>query len=239
MDEHSTMYKAGEGRVCALVLAAGRGTRMKSRVPKQFMDLCGKPVIYYSLKAFEDSEVDDIILVTGRDSLAYCREQIVDRFGFGKVRAVVEGGEQRYDSVMQGIRACRGCGCLLIHDGARPMLTRQMIDESIEGARRYGACVMAVPSKDTVKIADGDGFAQSTPDRSRVWLIQTPQSFDYDLIRSAYEAREEAGWAATDDASVVERYTDVRVKLIMGDYRNIKITTPEDIRLAESFIDGR
>ena len=169
--------------------------------------------------------------------------EIVDERGFSKVEGIVPGGKRRQDSVynaLQEINARKpGVSMVLIHDGARPMLTRQMIDESIEGARRYGACVMAVPSKDTVKIADGDGFAQSTPDRSRVWLIQTPQSFDYDLIRSAYEAREEAGWAATDDASVVERYTDVRVKLIMGDYRNIKITTPEDIRLAESFIDGR
>lgn len=225
------------GKVTAIVLAAGRGRRMHSEVPKQFMELCGKPVIYYSLKAFEDSKVDEVIMVTGENDIEYCRINIVERFGLRKVHRIIAGGAERFDSVTCGLRACENTQIVLIHDGARPMITPALIEANIHCAASCGACVTAVPSKDTVKIADEDGYVTATPDRSRVWIVQTPQSFRYDIAMSAYEAREMADDASvTDDAMVVEKYLNRRVKLLMGDYRNIKLTTPEDIATLESWL---
>jgi len=227
-------------RVCAVVLAAGRGKRMRSDVPKQFMELGGRPVVYYSLRAFEDSAVDDMILVTGSDDIEFCRREIVQRYHFTKVREIVSGGAERFDSVSNGLAACVNCGLVLIHDGARPMISAGLINANIECAARCGACVTAVPSKDTVKIADEEGFVRETPERSRVWIIQTPQSFHYDVIRKAYDERAARGDSAvTDDASVVEKYLHMKVKLLEGDYRNIKITTPEDIRIAATMLAER
>lgn len=220
----------------AIVLAAGKGTRMESDIQKQYLELGEKPLIYYALKAFEDSPVDQIILVTGRGETGYCRKEIVERFGFQKVRKITEGGRERYHSVFEGLKAVNDCSLVLIHDGARPCLTGEIISAAIEGAGRYGACVVGMPVKDTVKMSDHDEFAVMTPDRSRLWQIQTPQAFDYNLIFDAYSkllSSEEYQTGVTDDAMVVESMTDRKVKLIRGDYSNIKVTTPEDMDLAE------
>ncbi len=226
-----------ENKIGAIVLAGGRGSRMRSAVPKQYLDVGGRPVLYYSLAAFQKSPVDKIILVCGSGQEDYCRRQIVDKYHLTKVEAIVEGGDQRYNSVENGLRALTGCGIVLIHDGARPMVNDAIIRDNIEAVKEYGACVTAVPSKDTIKMSDEDGFAASTPDRSRMWIVQTPQSFNYNLIRAAYEARRAADdGTLTDDAMAVEKYMHTRVKLVMGDYRNIKITTPEDLGSAEIFL---
>ncbi|MBO4389696.1 MAG: 2-C-methyl-D-erythritol 4-phosphate cytidylyltransferase [Lachnospiraceae bacterium] len=243
--EHNTNI-----RVTAVVLAGGRGNRMKSDIPKQYLEIMDRPVLYYSLAAFAaHPAVDDIVLVTGAGEEDYCRQEIVDRFHIEKVKAVVAGGAERYDSVQNGLLAVEGLmkeaeasqGTLrqivMIHDGARPCVTAEIIDRALSDVIRYGASVVAMPVKDTIKVADPEGFAASTPDRSLLWLIQTPQSFDYDLIRKAYDAfRADSSRGATDDAMLVERYTDRKVKLTPGDYRNIKITTPEDMILAEAFL---
>ena len=226
-----------ENKIGAIVLAGGRGSRMRSAVPKQYLDVGGRPVLYYSLAAFQKSPVDKIILVCGSGQEDYCRRQIVDKYHLTKVEAIVEGGDQRYNAVENGLRALTGCGIVLIHDGARPMVNDAIIRDNIEAVKEYGACVTAVPSKDTIKMSDEDGFAASTPDRSRMWIVQTPQSFNYNLIRAAYEARRAADdGTLTDDAMAVEKYMYTRVKLVMGDYRNIKITTPEDLGSAEIFL---
>ena len=158
----------------AIVLSAGAGSRMHSQIPKQYMDLCGYPVIYYSLKAFEESEVDEIVLVAGKQDVEFCRQQIVDKYNFSKVRAVVDGCSERCFSVYEELKAASGSDYVLIHDGARPMLSVASIRLSMETVAVEKACVLAVPAKDTIKVADGDGYSVSTPDRSRLWAVQTP-----------------------------------------------------------------
>lgn len=228
-------------KTAAIVLAAGQGKRMKSSVQKQFLELGGRPLITYALQRFEESGVNQIVLVTGKADVEYCREHIVKAFGFRKVTAVVAGGKERFHSVYEGLKALAGQGIshVLIHDGARPLLTDQIIRDALEGARAYSACVIAVPVKDTIKIGDENQFAVETPRRDRLWQIQTPQAFSYPLIMNAYEklfSREEYQNGVTDDAMVVETMTEVPVRLIPGDYRNIKVTTPEDMILAEAFL---
>lgn len=238
------VYPAEKVRLAAIVLAAGSGRRMQSQVQKQYMLLNGRPLLSYSLSAFEQSQIEDVILVTGESEQDYCQGQIVERYGFSKVRMVIAGGTERYHSVYQGLKALEQLGygeqdCILIHDGARPFVDNVIIDRIVSDIKQYGACAAGMPSKDTVKLADCEGFAQVTPDRSSVWTIQTPQGFYYGLIRTAYEklmSRADYQIGVTDDAMVVETMTECRVKLTKGSYQNLKITTPEDIPIAEALL---
>ena len=235
---------ATDGKQCvAVVLAAGRGTRMNSDIPKQYLPVKGRPVLYYSLKAFQDSFIDRIILVTSGDDVEYCKKNIVERFNFHKVSDVVAGGKERYHSVQEGLKAAGECEYIFIHDGARPFVTEEILWRAYACVSEYDACVVGMPVKDTIKIADENGFADSTPRRDYVWMIQTPQVFSAKLICEAYktlmEKEEEIlrrGIRITDDAMVVETFTDRKVKLVEGSYENIKITTPEDLQVAESFL---
>jgi len=239
-------------RCTAIVLAAGSGKRMKSATPKQFMLLGEKPVLWYSLQALEQSVIiDDCILVTGREDIPYVRKELVERYGFHKVDAIIEGGGERYESVHQALGVIaegklsvpNRDGYVFIHDGARPFLTEKLLADTYEEVRRYHACVAAVPVKDTIKIADDNGFAVQTPARSLLWAVQTPQVFDTQLILNAYQKlfqqsdvhRQEV----TDDAMVVETMLGIPVKLVKSFYENIKITTPEDFRTAQSFLSER
>lgn len=191
----------------AIVLAAGQGKRMNSRVQKQFLELGGKPVLYYSLNCFQQSPlITDIILVTGAESVAFCKEEIVEKYGLTKVTKVIPGGKERYDSVYEGLLACENSDFVLIHDGARPFITQEILERGMNGARETGACVIGMPSKDTVKVADEKGFVQETPERNLVWSVQTPQIFEYSLIRNAHEKIRCGNMEGiTDDAMVVER----------------------------------
>ena len=227
-------------RCGVVVLAAGSGKRMGGSTKKQYLLMGGKPVLYYSLKAFEDSFIDEIVLVTGAEDISYCQQELVEKYGFTKVSRVTEGGKERYHSVACGLTALSNCDYVLIHDGARPFVTGEILERCLTDATEYGACVAGMPVKDTIKIADAKGMIRETPDRNLVWMVQTPQVFDALLIRSAYQkllAEEEKllqqGIHITDDAMVVESMTDRKVKLIRGDYSNIKVTTPEDMALAE------
>ena len=221
----------------AVVLAAGQGKRMNSKVQKQFLLIKEKPVLYYTLSAFESSSlISEIILVTGKDEIEYCQKEIVDKYGFKKVCKIVAGGKERYHSVYEGIQAIDCADYVFIHDGARPFVDGAMIERACVAVEQYKACVVGMPVKDTIKIADDDGYAAQTPDRRLVWQVQTPQVFEYQLIKSAYEKlmiEEPAG--ITDDAKVVETMTEHKVKLVEGSYRNIKITTPEDLDIATIF----
>ena len=221
----------------AIVLAAGQGKRMKSSVQKQFLQLGDYPVLYYSMKAFQDApQITDIILVTGEQEIAYCQETFVERYQIDKVSAVVAGGKERYNSVYQGLCACQGTDYVLIHDGARPFVTEELIERGIDCAKTYKACAAGMPSKDTVKIVENDQKVASTPDRSRVWNVQTPQIFQYALVKEAYEqALSHDCSRITDDAMVVEAYGNHGVWLYEGSYKNIKITTPEDLEIGEIF----
>lgn len=234
-------------KTVAIVLAAGSGSRMKSDVKKQYMEIGGKPLIYYSLKAFEESIIDDIVLVVSRGDVDYVKKDIVDKYGFDKVKTVVEGGLYRYHSVRLGLEAADSdCDYAFIHDGARPFVDRDIIMRALSAVKEYGACVVGMPAKDTIKIADDKGFAQSTPNRDKVWMVQTPQVFSYKTILELYRRldREEEelmarGINITDDAMVAEYYSDQKIKLVEGSYNNIKITTPEDIAVAEEILKNK
>ena len=223
----------------AIVLAGGSGKRMNSDIPKQYMLLKGKPVIYYSLKAFQDNpHIDDIILVTSGDYIEYARNNILDS-SLDKVSKVIQGGAERYDSVWEGLKCISESGYVFIHDGARPCISQKLINDCYENVVKDGACIAAVPGKETIKIADSEGYAAETPDRRTLWQIQTPQVFDYDIIKAAYSSLYISGRfnGVTDDAMVLERFGGRRIKLVNSDYRNIKITTPEDMNTAEMFIN--
>ncbi len=217
----------------AVVLAAGSGSRMKSNVKKQFMDMLGRPLIYYALKQFEDSPVDEIILVTGEDAISYCKEEIVDYFGFTKVSKIVAGGKERYHSVYNALKEAKG-DFVLIHDGARAFIDQDIIGRAMAGVDEYKACVIGMPVKDTIKLVDENGYAKETPNRSYVWQVQTPQCFVTQEIRAAYEVMMATCQdGITDDAMVMERYGHRKIKLLEGSYNNLKMTTPEDILLGE------
>ena len=219
-------------RNTAIVLAAGQGKRMHSKVQKQFLEIQGYPVLYYSLRCFQESPlIQDIILVTGEESISYCKEEIVQKYGFTKVSAVIPGGKERYDSVYAGLCECRDCEYVLIHDGARPFVTEEILKRGLQKVKETGACVIGMPSKDTVKLSDEEGYVKETPNRKCVWTIQTPQIFLYSLIREAHDMSK-----ITDDAMVVEQETGAKVALAEGSYQNIKITTPEDLDIAEAFL---
>ena len=227
-----------QGRCTAIVLAAGQGKRMHSKIQKQFLEIGGKPILYYSMECFQKSPlIQDIILVTGEDMISYCQSEIVEKYGFTKVCKVTAGGKERYDSVYAGLLCCQETDYVYIHDGARPFVTEEMIQRGYEAVKRTNACVMGMPSKDTVKLADPSGYIKETPDRKIVWNIQTPQIFSYDLIRGAYESiRKKDMSNVTDDAMVVEQETGTKILLVEGSYQNIKITTPEDLAVAEAFL---
>ena len=226
-------------RNTAIVLAAGQGKRMHSKVQKQFLEIQGYPVLYYSLRCFQESPlIQDIILVTGEESISYCKEEIVQKYGFTKVSAVIPGGKERYDSVYAGLCECRDCEYVLIHDGARPFVTEEILKRGLQKVKETGACVIGMPSKDTVKLSDEEGYVKETPNRKCVWTIQTPQIFLYSLIREAHDSiRQKDMSKITDDAMVVEQETGAKVALAEGSYQNIKITTPEDMKTAEAFLE--
>ena len=226
----------------AIVLSAGVGSRMKSDIPKQYMDLLGKPVIYYSLKAFEEAGFSSIILVCGKDDVEYCKKEIIQKHNLKSVTAVVPGGKERYHSVFEGLKSLKDTDYVFIHDGARPMIDQATIARLKEAVVKEEAAVAGMPVKDTIKIVDEEAYVSDTPERQHVWQVQTPQCFAYSIIYEAYKnviQDEEEGWTIpkiTDDAMVLEYATDHEVKMIEADYRNIKITTPEDLAIAKVFL---
>lgn len=221
----------------AIVLAAGRGKRMGSDIPKQYLLLGGHPVLYYSLKTFEESFFDEIILVTAESEIEYCKKNIVEKYNFQKVKQIVAGGAERYHSVYAGLQVITDCSYVYIHDGARPFITQADLFKLKEVVEKEQACVAAMPVKDTIKQSNNDQYVESTPPRNLLWAIQTPQVFSYELVFDAYRRLMEAQIeGVTDDAMVVEAVTEHPVKLVETSYRNIKITTPEDLIIGEAFV---
>lgn len=231
-------------KTVAIVLAAGSGKRMGGDIKKQYMLLCEKPILYYSLKAFQDSFIDEIILVTSKDDIEFVKNDIIVRFGFSKVTNIVEGGKERYNSVLNGLNAIEDADYVFIHDGARPLVDNDILKRGFEAVKEYKACVVGMPSKDTVKIATEDGFVKSTPNRNLVWNIQTPQIFNFHMIKEAYimvvskeDELKSKGINITDDAMVLEQFNQHPIRLVEGAYSNIKVTTPEDLPLAKMFLN--
>ncbi len=232
------MWKSADQTVKAIVLAAGHGTRMGTEVPKQYLLLGGYEVLYYSLKAFEESPVDEVILVAGADEISWCREHIVEKYGFSKVKKIIAGGRERCDSVYGGLLAAAPCGYVLIHDGARPLVSQEIIQDVLQGTIEFGSCTTGMPVKDTIKVAGSDDMTADTPDRKSLWAIHTPQGFAYPLILEAHEKFREGDFQipVTDDTMLVEIFLRQKTKLVKGSYKNIKVTTPEDMELALVFL---
>ena len=220
----------------AVIVAAGKGKRMGTEISKQFLPLCGKEILAHTVEKFENAKkIRDIVLVTGEDSLQDVKEMTME-YGWKKVAFVVAGGKERQDSVWNGLQAVsEDTEIVLIHDGVRPFVTEEILKDSIETAMEMGGCVAGVPAKDTIKVCNEENIAVATPDRSTLWQIQTPQTFRRELILQAYAQAKEDGFAGTDDASLAE-YSGYPVKVIMGSYRNIKITTKEDLIIGEAFL---
>lgn len=225
-------------KIAALLAAAGRGTRMGS-IPqkKQYQILGDRPILAHSIAIFQECPlITDIALVVGPGDVPYCWREIVDKYDFSKVRWIVAGGESRTASVYQGLLALSpDTHMVLVHDGVRPLFPSSLIPQVVQAVHTYGAAVVAVPVKDTIKISDEAGFVAETPDRNTLWAVQTPQAFSYPLLLRAHEAAQDGGLVATDDAMLVEALGH-RIKLIPGVYENLKITTPEDMDLAEALL---
>lgn len=245
-----------------IVLAAGQGKRMKSSISKQYLLMDGKPILAYALKAFEESFIDEVVLVVEAGREDYCRRELVEKYQFHKVTQIIPGGKERCHSVFCGLQCIEDADYVYIHDGARPFLSQEILERGREAVVRHEACVVGMPVKDTIKIADASGFVESTPERSYVWQVQTPQIFSYPLIKKAYEKllgqpnikevlltlpeerpffgaseipRFEKFDQVTDDAMVAERMLGQKVYLVEGSYENIKITTQEDLAYGEVF----
>ncbi|HBY57745.1 MAG TPA: 2-C-methyl-D-erythritol 4-phosphate cytidylyltransferase [Candidatus Atribacteria bacterium] len=224
-------------KVVALIAAAGLGKRMNAKISKPFIPIFGKPIIAYTLEKFEQCKlIEKIYLIVNRKEKDLYLKNIILRYNFTKVQGLIEGGKTRQDSVYNGLKALDAdTDIVVIHDGARPLIEKTLIQDSIKTAQKYGAAILAIPIKDTIKKSQKYMFINGTLDREQIWRAQTPQSFKYDIILSAYKKAYQDKFWATDDAAIVERYGH-KVKMIIGSEENIKITTPFDIIIAENFL---
>ena len=226
----------------AIVLAAGSGSRMGTDIKKQYLLLKNKPIMYYSLKTFEQSPVDDIILVVPKEDIDYCKKELVLKYGIKKVRAVVTGGRERYLSVEAAFKSLddENYDTVLIHDAARPFVSVEMIEKAIQEALIHKSYIPGVALKDTVKQISEDSFVENTPDRAKLVAVQTPQAFDFNLCKKAYEILSSSNTLnkiPTDDEMLVYELMGVHAKVGTGSIYNIKITTREDMYMAERIAD--
>ena len=227
-------------KTSAIIVSAGKGHRFMEGRKKQFLSLAGKAILAHTLDPFERcSMIDSILLVVGQEDVDYCLKEIVQKYRYRKISQIVPGGEHRQDSVKNGIDALpEEVEIVVIHDGVRPFVTREMIEASIRSAIRHQAVVLATPVKETIKRVGPDGTVAQTLDRDSLRHIQTPQTFQAGLIREAFRRATEDRFLGTDDASLVERL-GIRVHLLPGSYTNIKITTPEDLILATHLVQTK
>lgn len=223
--------------VSVIIAAAGMSNRMGSKINKQFIAIDNKPILVHTLEKFEKCRyIDEIILVSKEEEVDYCRKEIVKKYGFKKVTNIIRGGKERQDSIYNGLLALNeNTDIVLTHDGARPFIKIEHIEDGIRGVLEYGACVIGVPVKDTMKVIEESNIIHHTPKRSLLWAAQTPQCFWARVLKEGYEHAINEGIIGTDDSSLVEK-SGYDVKMIMGSYDNIKITTPEDLIIAESLL---
>jgi len=221
-------------KINVIILAAGMGNRMQHHQNKQFIQLAGYPILYHTLMAFQKMKaIHSILLVVREDEIAYVEKNILTLNDFSKVIKLVKGGKERSDSVYNALRVIKGEGLVLIHDGARPFVKEEDILRLIQVALECNAAVLGVPVKDTIKSVDENNLVIKTPNRSLLWAVQTPQAFDLNLIKQAYERRYAYSKDFWDDAMLVEELMDHDVKMVEGSYDNIKITTPSDLAYGE------
>lgn len=223
----------------AIILAAGKGSRMKAGINKQYLNLKGRPILSYTLEVFSACDaVDEIVLVIDAKEKQLCYNLVLNNMNQNKPIKIVNGGDERQQSVQRGLRKLHdSTDIIVIHDGARPFVTCEMIENCIKGANKYGAVSLGVPIKETVKTVDDEEFVINTLNREKIWITQTPQAFKRDLIVQAHDKALNDKKIATDDAMLVE-YLNYNVKMIMGDYSNIKITTADDLIIAEAIIEN-
>jgi 2-C-methyl-D-erythritol 4-phosphate cytidylyltransferase len=226
-----------DGDVCAVIVAGGRGIRMRSDVPKQYLPLSGRPVLAHTILAFDACrDIDRIVVVTAREDFSLCRDAVFPAAACSKPIFLAEGGAHRTDSVFNGIEAAGpATGIVVIHDGVRPLIRPAQIGAVVAGAKKNGACILAAPVFDTLKKVSAAGRVMQTVDRAGLWTAQTPQALYYSLIRDAHISARQSGASVTDDAQLLERL-DLPVQIVSGDGFNLKITAPEDLKMAEALL---
>ncbi|MCG1023912.1 2-C-methyl-D-erythritol 4-phosphate cytidylyltransferase [Sutcliffiella horikoshii] len=218
-----------------IVLAAGQGKRMKAGKNKQFIELEGKPVINHTLSVFEaDPWCSEIKLVINEREKDIFKE-LLTQYPMLKVKEMIIGGEERQDSVYNGLHSIQSAEIVLVHDGARPFISQEVIHSLVEKASKEGAAIVGVPVKDTIKRVSKAGVVEQTVERSSLWSIQTPQAFRYGILKEAHDKAKTENYLGTDEASLVERI-NVPVHIVQGEYENFKLTTPEDLILAKAFL---
>ncbi|CAH2215262.1 2-C-methyl-D-erythritol 4-phosphate cytidylyltransferase [Tepidibacter aestuarii] len=224
----------------AVIVAAGTGKRMKSNINKQYIKLRDKEVVAHTIEAFDKNDnIDEIVVVVREDEEEFFVKHVLNKYNFDKNIKIAHGGNERQDSVYNGLKeVSKGCNIVLIHDGARPFVSNDIINNSIEEATKHKAVVVGVPVKDTIKVLDDNNIVTNTPNRKYVWAVQTPQSFDYSILIKSYENASEKDFYGTDDAMLVENM-GYNVKMIMGSYENIKMTTREDLNFGEQILKSR
>ena len=223
--------------VAAIIVAGGSGKRMGMNIKKQFIELDKKPILAHTIEAFNKCKViDEIIVVVGKEDKEKVKAEIINRYGYHKVTQIVEGGAERQDSVYNGLMAVKdGVQYVMIHDGARPFISEEIVEKSLSMTKEKQATVVAVPVKDTIKVVNEEYEVEDTPKRSTLWSVQTPQSFKKELLIEAYAYARERNLIVTDDSMLVEAYGK-RVHVVEGDYNNIKITTQEDLVLGQAIL---
>ena len=223
--------------VSSIIVAAGTGSRMKAGINKQYLYLNGKPVLAHTLTAFNRCQlIDEIILVISKDDKEICINEVLKPYQINKIKVLVKGGSSRQESMYNGLKKVNPKSKVVItHDGARPLVHQDTLIKCIKETLEHNATIVAVPVKETIKIVDDDLTVGGTPKRSKLWNVQTPQTFEYNLLKEAHERAIEDNFVGTDDAMLVERL-NYPIKVIKGYYDNMKITTPEDLIIAESII---
>lgn len=225
-------------KVTAIIVAGGSGKRMGTTIKKQYIPLKGKEVLAHTLQTFEECKVvDEVIVVVSKEEIDYIKEYIIEKYNLSKVKKVVPGGKERQDSVYNGLMATgEDSKYVMIHDGARPFIKKETILEIVETTKNQGAAIVAVPVKDTIKVINlEEKTVEATPNRASLWSVQTPQSFERELLIKAYKYASERNLQVTDDSMLVEAYGH-GVHIVEGDYTNIKITTPEDLIIGEAIL---
>jgi len=220
-----------------IIPAAGKGKRMGAQISKQYLEIGDKPIIVHTIEKFDQSLlIHEIRVVTSKEEMGYFKEEILSKYHFNTPIKIVAGGNERQESVYNGLKNISPkAEIILIHDGARPFISKEEIEKSIEGAKVYGACVLGVRVKDTIKICNEEGYVESTPRRESLWAVQTPQSFQKSIIMEAHRKAAEEHFLGTDDATLAERL-GYPIKIIEGSYQNIKITTPDDLTIGEAIL---
>lgn len=228
-------------KIAVVIVAGGSGKRMGNPLKKQFIKIKDKEILAYTIEAFNDlEEISEIVVVTGEEDINKVEKEIVNRYNYHKVSKVVAGGKERQDSVYNGLMATsEDAKYVMIHDGARPFVSKEVLLRAIQKTKECKATIVAVPVKDTIKIVNTEGdTVEETPQREKLWAVQTPQSFEKRLLVAAYESANKKGLQVTDDSMVVEAYGK-QVHVVLGDYTNIKMTTPEDLIIGETILNNR